>query len=394
MNLAARLRIPPPVLDAAIALVVALIGLGELWVNLVGKEFFPGSRAAHTVFILAVAAPLVWRRRWPMTTLVAVAVISGVWSSTMFSVHQQPPFEPFVAQLLVAYSAGAYTAGRHTRAAVVIIAIATASDIPTLIAGGPASDIVPADLMLLLAFGLGVGLARHRRRADTNAERAAHLEAAQGEAARQAVAEERARIARELHDVISHDVSLMVLQASVERRVLADDQAPTGQTLATIETAGREALAELRRMLGVLRKSDSDPPLAPQPGLAHLHALVEQARAAGLAVNLVVEGDPRPVPAGLDLAAYRIVQESLTNAAKHAPGHAATATVRYSQDTLEIEVVDEGTASPLPARLPGGGHGLVGMRERVALYGGTLEAGRAPGGGFHVRARIPIGIPA
>ena len=181
----------------------------------------------------------------------------------------------------------------------------------------------------------------------------------------------------------------MVLQASVERRVHTGDDSAS-QTLANIESTGREALAELRRMLGVLRKTDEDAPLGPQPGLAQLPDLVEQARAAGLPVHLVIDGEPVAVPAGLDIAAYRIVQESLTNAAKHAAGATVTATIRYIDRTLEIDVTDGGSSDAAPAPLPRGGHGLVGMQERVALFGGSLEAAAAANGGFRVRARLPL----
>jgi signal transduction histidine kinase len=204
-----------------------------------------------------------------------------------------------------------------------------------------------------------------------------------------AAAEERARIARELHDVISHDVSLMVLQASVERRVRGGDDATT-ETLANIESTGREALAELRRMLGVLRKLDEEPPMRPQPGLAQLPDLVEQAAAAGLPVQLSITGEPIALPAGLDIAAYRIVQESLTNAAKHAAGATVTATVHYLDGAVEIEVTDDGRADAARVPAPVGGHGLVGMQERVALFGGSLEARPVANGGFRVRARLPL----
>jgi signal transduction histidine kinase len=191
--------------------------------------------------------------------------------------------------------------------------------------------------------------------------------------------------------VISHDVSLMVLQASVERRVLAGERPQTGHALETIESTGREALAELRRMLGVLRKNedDGDAPLRPQPGLAALPALVAQARDAGLDVTLAV--DPGVVlPPGLDIAAYRIVQEALTNVAKHASGAAATVRVRQVGDTLDLEIVDNGSTRPEAVLLPSGGHGLVGLRERVALYGGTFEAVPRPAGGFRVHVRVPV----
>jgi signal transduction histidine kinase len=206
-------------------------------------------------------------------------------------------------------------------------------------------------------------------------------------AAREAVVEERARIARELHDAIAHNVSMMVLQAGAERRVLGADRSSTGEVLETIEHVGRGALTEMRRLVGMLR-SDAPDPLAPQPGLAELELLVAQVRDAGLPVELHVEGERRELPVGIELSAYRIVQEALTNALKHAGDASATVTVRYGADSLELEIVDDGAAGQPAAA--GGGHGLVGMRERVALYGGRLDAGRRVSGGFGVRVLLPI----
>jgi signal transduction histidine kinase len=204
--------------------------------------------------------------------------------------------------------------------------------------------------------------------------------------AREAVVEERARIARELHDVIAHNVSMMVIQAGAERRVL-EETSPTREVLETVERIGRSALTEMRRLVGMLRSEDADP-LAPQPGLRDLSTLVTQVREAGLPVDLVVEGEPCELPAGIDLSAYRIVQEALTNALKHAGEARAAVRVQYGADALELEIADNGTGS---AKAPeSGGHGLVGMRERVALYGGRLDAGRRSGGGFSVRVVLPI----
>jgi signal transduction histidine kinase len=206
-------------------------------------------------------------------------------------------------------------------------------------------------------------------------------------AAREAVVEERARIARELHDAIAHNVSMMVVQAGAERRTL-EQESQTREVLETVEQIGRSALTEMRRLVGMLR-SDGDDPLAPQPGLRDLETLVTQVREAGLPVELAIGGEPRQLPVGLELSAYRIVQEALTNALKHAGGNAhATVRVAYGPDSLELEIVDDGAGSPAAAAT-GGGHGLVGMRERVALYGGRFEAARRTGGGFAVRVLLP-----
>jgi signal transduction histidine kinase len=206
-------------------------------------------------------------------------------------------------------------------------------------------------------------------------------------ATREATIEERARIARELHDVIAHHVSMMVVQAGAERRVLEARNESTREVLGTIERIGRGALTEMRRLVGMLRGDDDDA-LTPQPGIADLATLAAQMRAAGLDVQLQMEGERRDIPVGIDLSAYRIVQEGLTNALKHA-GHArTTARVRYGADSLEIEIVDDG--DPAAVEVDRGGHGLVGIRERVALYGGTLAAGRRPAGGFAVRVLLPI----
>jgi signal transduction histidine kinase len=228
--------------------------------------------------------------------------------------------------------------------------------------------------------------------------------------ARWAVAEERGRIARELHDVVAHSVSVMVVQAGAARRTLAasPDQATTA--LGQIESTGRQALVELRRLLGLLRDGDraDGAALAPQPSLDHLESLAAAAREAGLPVEVTVEGDPRPLPAGVDLSAYRIVQEALTNSLKHAGPARARVRVRYGADDLTVQVDDDGpggqdaggglvvvTLGPegeleVSGRRTEGGNGLIGMRERVALFGGTLETGARPGGGYRVAARLPL----
>jgi signal transduction histidine kinase len=227
-------------------------------------------------------------------------------------------------------------------------------------------------------------------RMDALAARAELLEREHELRTNEALAEERARIARELHDLVAHNVSLMVVQAGVERHALGEEQTSTREALAAIETAGRQALTEARRLLGVLRRKDEREELEPQPSVDRIDFLVEQVQRAGLPVSFAVEGERVPLPAGLDLCAYRVVQEGLTNALKHAGAAHAEVVLRYAPNALDIEVRDDGRG-PASTNGSSGGHGLIGMRERVALYDGTLETGPRTGGGFQVRAHLPLG---
>jgi signal transduction histidine kinase len=228
---------------------------------------------------------------------------------------------------------------------------------------------------------------RQRRHRTAELERhAADLEADRAALAREAVADERARIAREMHDAVAHGVSVMVLQAGAAEQVLATAPERARESLVAIQDTGREAIIELHRMLGLLRDPAAGVLLSPQPSVDRLDALLEQVRGAGLPVELTVEGEPRRLPPGIDRSAYRIVQEGLTNALKHAgPAHASVR-LRYSEWALELEVLDDGRGPAGTA----GGFGLVGMRERAALYGGVLAADARPGGGYALRARLPL----
>jgi signal transduction histidine kinase len=206
-----------------------------------------------------------------------------------------------------------------------------------------------------------------------------------------AVVEERTRIARELHDIVGHSVSVMTVQVSGVRRLLRPGQEQELEALLAVERTGREALTEMRRVVGALRDPDEAPALAPQPTLSRVKELVANARETGLPVDLEIEGQPVPLPAGVDLTAYRLVQEGLTNTIKHAAAHHADVRVRYDTDHVEIEVSDDGQGGDgADTALNGGGHGLVGMRERVSIYGGDLEAGPRAEGGFRLRARLPV----
>ncbi len=227
--------------------------------------------------------------------------------------------------------------------------------------------------------------------ADWLEDRASQLEREREERARVAVAEERARIARELHDVVAPSVSVIVVQAQATQRLIDGEQYEVRQALGSIETSGRQALVELRRMLGILRRSGEEPALSPQPGLRHLDALIEQFRESGLPVELSVEGEAKPLSPGMDLTSYRIVQEALTNTLKHAGPARAWVAVRYQGEEVELEVIDDGAGT---GQGGGSGHGLIGMHERVGLYGGTLKSGKREGGGYFVRARLPLNTPS
>jgi len=239
-------------------------------------------------------------------------------------------------------------------------------------------------------FFLGGRAVRSRSRLTAELHEAALRADEEREAgAARAMADERRRIAREMHDVVAHSVSMMVIQAGGARRILERDPARAEAAGALIEKTGREALREMRTLLGVLHAEDEHADYAPQPSLRDIEALVERARVAGLPVELTVEGTRRELPAGIDLAAYRVVQEALTNVVKHGGGAETAVRVRYQADAVEVTVADRGGGT-MTARLEGSGHGLAGMRERVRVYGGELHAGRLRGGGFEVRALLPV----
>ena len=212
------------------------------------------------------------------------------------------------------------------------------------------------------------------------------LEAARTAAAQRAVAEERARIARELHDVIAHSVSVMTVQAGAVRRLLQPGQERERLALEAIESTGREALTEMRRLVGLLRRQGTVPDFSPQPSMRAVDVLVGTIREAGLPTELAVEGEPRELAPGVDLAAYRVIQEALTNALKYAGPARAWVTVRWREDEIEVEIANDGSSEAVG---DGTGHGLIGLRERVALVGGTIESGPRAGGGFVVTARLP-----
>jgi signal transduction histidine kinase len=253
--------------------------------------------------------------------------------------------------------------------------------------GNKASDYAYMTSFFAAAWFVGFILRSRTHQASEARERAERAEQERELRARTAVAEERTRIARELHDIVGHSVSVMTVQAAAVRRLLRDDQVREREALESVEETGRAALTEMRRLVGVLRRTDDQPALVPQPSLEYVTKLVQQACEAGLPTELHVEGETADLPQGIDLTAYRLIQEGLTNALKHAKATHADVVIRYDNGTVELVVRDDGTGD---GSGESGGHGLVGMRERVAVVGGELHAGPHPDGGFELRARLPV----
>jgi signal transduction histidine kinase len=250
-----------------------------------------------------------------------------------------------------------------------------------------AGEFVFTPLLFAVAWLAGFALRERVTQAEAAEARAVRAERDRETAARVAVAEERARIARELHDIVAHAVSLMVLQVGAVRHKMPESAAQDHDALQNVEQVGRAALAEMRSLLGAMRRDGEPVDLAPQPGLGDLDALLADVRAAGLPVRMHVEGQPRALPRAIDLSAYRIVQEGLTNSLKHAQARQADVAVRYGTDDVQVEVVDDGRG---PSSQDGLGHGLIGIKERVKIYGGDLLVGAAGGGGFVLRASLPL----
>jgi signal transduction histidine kinase len=335
--------------------------------------------------LAAVILLLLGRHRYPFGAPAVFWIAGGVLS--------------FVDGQLLVFTSGAYVAGlaaavmlgsvrnaRQERLGLLIVlaaAEAIAYNDPTRSSG----ELAFIPLVFAIGWLLGFALRERGQQAEVAEERAAEAERERESVARLAVAEERARIARELHDVVAHAMSVMVLQVGAVRHRLPGELEQDRDALRDVERAGRTALIEMRRLLGAMRSDDDDLELAPQAGLGSLEPLLDEVRRAGLAVDLHVEGEPYTLPAALDLSAYRIVQEGLTNALKHARADRAEVTVRYAPGEVRIEVHDDGRG---PASTGALGHGLVGIRERVTIFGGEMTAGSANGGGFTLSTRLPV----
>jgi signal transduction histidine kinase len=352
-----------------------------------------GDLHAVGVALLALTTlPLAWRRSHPAHVAAAIA-----FGAVAYEAMDQPDTVNAIAGLVAVYSASAWGSRSVSRVAAAVTAVALTA-ILALNLDDTATwvDLVGNYAIFATAWVLGDNVRQRRERLRSLEERAVLAEMNREEEARRAVAAERTRIARELHDVVAHSVSVMVVQAGAARRVLERDPAQAAEAMASIEAVGRQSLNEMRRLLGVLRRDDDRSfGRVPQPSIRHVDALVEQTREAGLAVELVVEGDPKPLAPGVDLSAYRIVQEALTNTLKHAgPGVIAEVRLCFADSVLELVVSDDGRGSDRDRDDDHAGHGLVGMQERVTLFGGELHAGNRAGGGFVVRARLPLEVEA
>jgi signal transduction histidine kinase len=374
--------------DSALAGFLGLVSIGSLI----------GTSPAAIPVVLLMIVPIAIRRRVPVAAFVT-AVIAGAWQvlvlgptvRTAGAPAHAGPIPSDVALLVLLYTVAAY---RPRRYSIPALLTCIGGSLIAVLVWLPVPGAVTVGQRLFVAgflFG-GISLAcwilgdsmRYRRGYYAALEdKAARLEAE----AKVSAAAERARIARELHDVVAHHVSVMVVQADGAGYVLRSDPDRAATALAAVSATGRQALTELRRLLGVLRSTDQHADLAPVPGLGELRELLDQARAAGLEVSYTLTGTPRELPEGAELAAYRVVQESLTNTRKHA-GLAASAavTLQYERDGLIVQVTDDGMATPGTGPA---GHGLAGMRERIGMYGGTVSAGPLPDGGFRVRAWLP-----
>jgi signal transduction histidine kinase len=333
------------------------------------------------LFGLAAVAPLLVRRRWPFAALGAILAVA-------FSSPADGAFE--LPVLVAVYTIGSSRSWEATVAAATAVVGAAAV---YEVAGGPdlsREDVLGLALLCSIAAGSGLYIGSRRTSIEALRERAERLDRERELLAERAVAEERVRIAHELHDVVAHNVSLIVVQAQALGATVGDDRVSEATT--GIADLGRQAMAEMHRTLKLLRANEDETVRRdPQPGLGNLDELLERARAAGLRVEVTIEGEPHPLSQSADLSAYRIVQEALTNVVKHAGRADTTVTLGYRADALELTIADRGNAAPSPSTGAGnaGGHGLIGMRERAALFGGTLRAGPRGDRGFEVRALLP-----
>ena len=374
-------RLPTPGRAPADLALAVTIGAG-LCIEGTLATYAAGPAWANVVVGLGTGASILWRRTAPVVTAVALVVAAALHAHLLTGIDEM--ITVLLLLVVVGYAAARYgTRTERALALAVVVVGLPASDIPR---GVPAENVIFPLVVVLAGAAAGHAVRERGREARLLAEHTHELEALRAQGEHSAVLDERRRIARDLHDVVAHTVSVMVVQAAAARRTLDRDPVAAGAALDAVTTTGREAVVELDRLLGLLRPDDLRA-AATTPGVEALGDLAERMRAAGLPVRVVVHGQPRPLEPGADLAAYRVVQEALTNALKHAGGAPATVELTWTDDAVELLVSDEGDGG---ARGPGARRGLQGMRERIEAYEGELEAGPAPAGGFRVRARLPL----
>lgn len=370
---------------AAMVFVLEVIGIIARAVNESGgfSSSMLGDIPAATYLLLGASSiALLWRRSHPLPVLAATLAASVVWD--LLSLANGPS----LAILVSLYGVGRHIQEERTNLLAVTATMITVVADDLLIEGEETSVVVLSLGLVFLTWYLGRRIKGRREYLALLEERADYLEREREAEAQRAVSEERTRIARELHDVVAHRVSMITVQAGAAQTVAGSDPDRAVRAMEAVEKEGREALEELRQILGVLRAEDDQKDLGPVHGLVDIGTLVADMRRAGMDVSLVSEGDIGDVPAQVDLASYRIVQEALTNVVKHGGPEPTVQVLIGSRDGyLTIEVTDDGTGV---STLPGSGRGLAGMRERAALLGGSFEAGSQPGGGFHVVARLPL----
>ena len=372
-------------LDVAVPVLLAVLAVTQLVASRP-----PGNPALLTISALGAVLPLALRRRAPLT--VTAVVMTAVVVQVVAAGGEPATFASFLAAMICVYTLGREARPAGMTAGFVLVAIGV---ITTAYLQAGTTPIHPFDAVYpLVYFGLAGGLGAFVRqralRLSAVEGRATALEGALEREAELAAAQERARIARELHDVVAHGLSLMVVQAEAAEEMLARSPEAAAAPLHRVQETGRQSLAEMRRLLGVRRSAgDAAPATAPQPSLSRLPELVREAADVGLKVDVEIEGERADLPLGVELAAYRIVQEALTNTRRHAGARSASVRLGYAPNALRVEVTDDGTGAD--GRSNPAGHGLIGMRERAALYGGTLHAGPGPDGGFRVVAVLPLG---
>ncbi|MGZ4185471.1 MAG: sensor histidine kinase, partial [Solirubrobacteraceae bacterium] len=367
--------------DSLLALFLTFISVGSVFASAhhASKSLDP----LDAILVPFTTLPLAVRRYRPLAVL--AVTVSAETLLLLFSSRVQVPLGVLVALYTVASRCERPLSLKAAEWVAVPIVVGVTAN------SGPHPErIIPKLALFAIAWVLGDNIRTRRAYLAELEARAARLEREREEQAERAVIEERTRIARELHDVIAHNVSVMVVQASAGEEVFDTDPRRARESLSAVASTGRAALTELRRLLGVIRAEaeHEGAAYAPQPGIEYLQDLVAQMRETGLAVELSVLGEPRELPEGVGLCAYRIVQEALTNTLKHADASQAQVSVRYVSDALELHIVDNGRGAPVNGDTTG--HGLIGMRERVALFGGELSVGPRPGHGFAVSARLPL----